>query len=529
MLRTRAFRLLTVVAVGAAFNVALTMQNVWPSLWVTPGRGISVELLFLLAVLAACLERHAVIGRVTVWLLSGLLFLLIVGRYAAVTAHALFGRPINLYFDLPHLPDVAAMTVGSRPMPEILAAAVALIAIPVAALLAIRWGIGALAHCFSDRAIRRGAGAIAAAGVAVFFASALPALQWAGRAFADPVSVVYAHQAAFVTEALIGPRGAAALAKRPPAAGPTALDGADVFVFFLESYGEVAYRLPEVAPDVRTRAAEAERRLAEDGWQVVTGLFESPTFGGASWLAHSSFLTGVAVSQSRDYALLLSSQGTSFVGDFSKAGYRTVALMPGLKLAWPEGQFYGFDEIYDAAALNYTGPPFGWWAIPDQFTLGRLAERELSAPGRKPLFIVYPTIMSHMPFTPVPPYLPDWSQALNPAAYARASSRSSGASGGATARDSYRKAILYDLTLVEGFLSERAPGNALVIVLGDHQPPGLVSGAGASWLVPVHVFSRDSKRIAAFRAAGLTAGFVPSGASLGDFAVLHRRFAAALK
>ena len=523
-------RLLTVVAVGAAFNVALTMQNVWPSLWVAPGKGISAELLFLLAALAVCLERRAAIGRVTAWLLSGLLFLLIVGRYAAVTAHALFGRSINLYFDLPHLPDVAAMTIGSRPVPEILAAAVALIAIPVALLLAIRWGIGALARCFSDPAIRRGAGAIAAAGVAVFFASALPALQWAGRAFADPVSMVYAQQAAFVAEALIDSRRAVALSKPSPAADPASLNGADVFVFFLESYGEVAYRLPEVAPDVRTRAAEVERRLAEDGWQVVTGLFQSPTFGGASWLAHSSFLTGVAVSQSRDYALLLSSRRTSFVGDFAKAGYRTVALMPGLKLAWPEGKFYGFDEIYDAAALNYTGPPFGWWTIPDQFTLGRLAERELSVPGRKPLFVVYPTIMSHMPFTPVPPYLADWSQALNPTAYARANGGSSAAGPGeATARDSYRKAILYDLTLIEGFLSRRAPGNALVVALGDHQPPGVVSGAGVSWLVPVHVFSRDPKRIAAFRAAGFTAGLVPSGVSLGDFAALHRRFAGALK
>ena len=203
--------------------------------------------------------------------------------------------------------------------------------------------------------------------------------------------------------------------------------------------------------------------------------------------------------------------------------------MPGLKLAWPEGKFYGFDEIYDAAALGYTGPSFGWWTIPDQFALGRLVERELRVPGRKPLFVVYPTIMSHMPFTPVPPYLADWALALDPAAYSRTDNGGPGAPGGDKARDSYRKAILYDLALVEGFLSERAPENALVVVLGDHQPPGIVAGAGASWLVPVHVFSRDAARIAAFRAAGMTDGVIPSGPSLGDFAALHGRFAAALK
>jgi hypothetical protein len=529
MLRSRAARLFTVLAVSAAFNAALTMQNAWPGMGVRPGAGISAELLFLLLLLAIGLERGSRIGRPVVWVLSAFLFLLIIGRYAAVTAHSLFGRPINLYFDLPHMPDVAAMTLGGRPVMEALGITLTLIALPVVLLLAVRWGIGVLAACLSDQAIRRAAEAVAAAGVVAFTAGFIPALHWAGRPFAEPVSAIYAQQTAFLADALIGPRRAAFLSTPPVAAEPAALNGADVFVVFLESYGEVAYRLPEIAADVRTRAVEAEHRLRDRGWQVLTGLFVSPTFGGASWLAHSSFLTGAAVSQNRDYELLLSSNRTSFVSDFARAGYRTVALMPGLKLAWPEGKFYGFDKIYDAAALGYSGPSFGWWEVPDQFTLARLVEQEMEAPGRKPLFVVYPTIMSHMPFAPVPPYLGDWSQALHPAAYARTDNGRSGAAGEGTTRGAYRKAILYDLALIEGFLSERAPGNALIVALGDHQPPGIVSGAGASWLVPVHVFSRDAARIATFRSVGMTDGFVPSGAPIGDFAELHRRFAAALK
>lgn len=530
MLNDRASRLLTVLAVSAAFNTALTLQNAWPSLWVTLGAGVSVELLFLLVLLAFYLERRTDIGRPLAWCLTVSLFLLIAGRYAAVTAHSLFGRPINLYFDLPHLPEVAAMTVGARSVPEILGIAMAALAIPVTLLLSIRWGVGAIARCFSDKTLRRATGGIAAAGIVVFCAASLPAFQWAGRGFAFPVSTVYVEQAEFLAEALIGPRDARFLASPSAPADPAALNGADVFVIFLESYGEVAYRLPDISGDIRDRAAEAGRYLSAKGWHVVSGFFESPTFGGASWLAHSSFLTGATVSQNRDYELLLSSDRTSFVRDFARAGYRTVALMPGLKLAWPEGEFYGFDKIYDAAELDYVGPPFGWWEIPDQFTLGRLVEREMRAAGRKPLFVVYPTIMSHMPFTPVPPYLADWTQAIEPAAYARAADEPSALPGDwAAARGAYRRAVLYNLAMIEGFLAQRAPGNALVVVLGDHQPPGLVSGAGASWLVPVHVFSRDAARIAGFREAGFKDGFVPSGNSLGDFAVLHRRFADALK
>ena len=55
-------------------------------------------------------------------------------------------------------------------------------------------------------------------------------------------------------------------------------------------------------------------------------------------------------------------------------GYRVLALMPGLKQAWPEGEYFRFDTIYGEAALDYRGPAFGWWRIPDQFALARFDE-----------------------------------------------------------------------------------------------------------------------------------------------------------
>jgi hypothetical protein len=529
MLNDRWIRLLLAIAVGVAFNAAVTLQNAWPTLWAIPGTAISVELLVLLAVLVLSMERRSAVSGTVVWAVSAVLFLLIVGRYAAVTSHSLFGRPINLFFDLPHAPEVMAMTAGARSPIEIAVLAAASVALLTAALIVVRWGIGIVAQALSDRAVRRPAGVMAAAGILLFFATSMPLLQRLEPLFAHPVSPVYLRQAGFLVEAVAG-TGDAAFASQPAATVEIgALNGADVFVFFLESYGEAAYRLPEVAGDIRARVGEAERVLRGKGWHMASGFFQSPTFGGGSWLAHASFLAGVTVLENRDYELLLSGNRSTLVREFAKAGYRTVALMPGLKLAWPEGSFYGFDAIYDAATLDYGGPAFGWWMIPDQFTLGRLDERELRAPGRKPLFVVWPTIMSHMPFSPVPAYLPDWSKALDPAAYVQTAGRPAALGDWTEARNSYRSAMIYNLDMVEGFLAERAPASALVVALGDHQPPGLVSGAGASWLVPVHVFSRDGSRIAAFREAGLKDGLVPSGADLGDFAALHHKFAKALK
>jgi len=523
-------RLLLALAISVGLNAALTLRNAWPSLWVEPGPGISVELLGLLALIAIWLERRPALGRGVAWSMAAVLFLLVVGRYLAVTAHALFGRSINLYFDLPHLPAVLAMTAEVRPVGEVVLFALLLVAVPAALLLALRCGVGAVTRTFADRIVRRAALGVAAAGLVVYAANGLFGMHWADRVFALPVAPVYAQQSGFLADAIAGRKESAVLARPSATLDPEGLGRRDVFVIFLESYGEVAYSVPEIAGAVRPRVAEAERRLTARGWRLASGFFTSPTFGGASWLAHSSCLTGVPVTHNRDYQLLLSSGHSSLVGAFSKAGYRTVALMPGLKLAWPEGRFYGFDKIYDAAGLHYGGKPFGWWTIPDQFTIARMVGDELDVAGRKPLFVVFPTIMSHLPFAPLPPYLADWSRAADPAAYGEAAARQDAAFGDwKAARGAYRDAMVYDLDLVEGFVAERAPADALIVVLGDHQPPGVVSGPDAGWLVPVHVFARDEARIARFLAAGFRPGLVPKGGTLGDFAALHHRFADGLR
>ena len=74
----------------------------------------------------------------------------------------------------------------------------------------------------------------------------------------------------------------------------------------------------------------------------------------------------------------------TLVSVFKSAGYRTVAVMPGLRQAWPEGAFYGFDEIYGAEASTIAVRGFGWWRIPDQFSLAALDARELQPQPRKP-------------------------------------------------------------------------------------------------------------------------------------------------
>ena len=134
--------------------------------------------------------------------------------------------------------------------------------------------------------------------------------------------------------------------------------------------------------------------------RVVSAFVESPTFGGSSWLAHISLLTGVEVRDEDTNAALMAQPRDTLVTTFSRGGYRTVALMPGLRHPWPEGAFYGFDDIYDTRTGSTTAaPPFGWWVVPDQFALARFDVLEMRRRrARAPLFVFFPTISTHAPF-----------------------------------------------------------------------------------------------------------------------------------
>ena len=174
---------------------------------------------------------------------------------------------------------------------------------------------------------------------------------------------------------------------------------------------------------------------------------------------------------------------------FKRHGYRAVAVMPGTWQSWPEGAFYGFDDIYGGARLDYRGPVFGWWDMTDQFVLARMNALEVSRASRPPLFVFFPTISTHVPFTPIPPYQPDWARVLTDDPYDEQ------ALNHAYLREpdwmdlgsSYPDALSYTYQSLAGYLRLRGQQEFVMILLGDHQPAAAVSGEAASWDVPMHV------------------------------------------
>ena len=337
--------------------------------------------------------------------------------------------------------------------------------------------------------------------------------------FALPVTAMLAEQVKIVLTATVF-RDHHRIALQPllPVSDLDRLGQGDVLVIFFESQGALVFDDPRFAAPLAGDFAALERSLTASGWKIASARVESSTFGGSSWLAHSSLLSGLRIADQGDYHDLLSSDRATLVSRFAAAGYRTVALMPGLRHAWPEGQFYGFDRILDAERLEYRGPAYGGWVIPDQYSLRRAHQIEIAPTGRSPLLIVFPTINSHAPFAPLPPYEPDWNYFDTPppgAVTASGAVELNARLDGEELASAYVRSIRYNLAVLGGYLCHHAPANALLLALGDHQPPAIVGGRDISWQTPVHVFSRDSALIGAFQAAGFQAGIKPGLTALG--------------
>jgi Sulfatase len=549
------------VALSILFlNASLTFVNVWPTPAIRWRGELSIELaaaLLLIAIVtrrrvrpaANAAEAPRERAEPDVRLLSVVWTVLVLGRYAETTAPALYGRDVNLYWDLRLIPDVAAMAARVAPLWVLVASAAA-----AASMLAILYflvrsawrSIVAAMHesviedCpFLDRgpedigsadrarviqsAFRTPPSALTlrrlliAASAAALIAAATQRLS--GRAagdglFPSPVSLTYARQIQFVLDAIY--------ASSPVANGP-AIDsdlsqvrGADVLLVFVESYGAVSFERPQIAQALRPARARLDAAVHAGHRDIASAYVESPTFGGSSWLAHLSLMSGVEVRDPRTNARLMTERRDTLVRLFSRRGYRTVAIMPGLRQRWPEGVFYGFDEIYGADRLAYRGPQFGWFAIPDQYSLDRLDALELRRPGRRPVFAFFPTLTTHFPFNPTPPYQPDWRRIASdrpfdgPAivrAYGREPDWMNFTPG-------YIDAMSYELETFAGYLEKNADRDFVMILVGDHQPPALVTGEGATWNVPVHVITSRAPVLERLLARGFRRGLAPEGRAI---------------
>ncbi|GAA2857444.1 hypothetical protein Acy02nite_66800 [Actinoplanes cyaneus] len=299
---------------------------------------------------------------------------------------------------------------------------------------------------------------------------------------------------------------------RPGSQLLTALRGKDVVISFIESYGRDAVENPAFNGSVLTALAGGDQKLAEAGFAARSGFLTSSTAGGGSWLAHSTFLSGMWVNNESRYRSLMATDRLTLTKTFRTAGYRTVGVEPGVIYAWPEGQFYGYDQVYDKAALNYHGPQFSWSPMPDQYALSQFQKFEYGKPGRGPLLAEITLTSSHTPWAPVPTML-DWDQLGDGSVYgpqARTTNPKEVWKDDSKIKTEYARSIAYSVDSLIDWATTYGDDNLVMVFLGDHQPAPVVVGQNATHDVPITIVAKDPKVFDRITSWGWTSSVKPA-------------------
>ena len=271
----------------------------------------------------------------------------------------------------------------------------------------------------------------------------------------------------------------------------TGLRGKDVLLVFVESYGRTALDSPVV-----TSALEAgDRRLQQAGFSSRSGFLTSPTFGGISWLAHSTLQSGLWVDNQARYDHLVTLDRLTLTDAFGHAGWRTVADVPSNDKDWSVAKtYYHYDMVYDRRNVGYAGPSFSFASMPDQYTLAALQRLELDKPNRAPVMAEVDLVSSHTPWAPLP-RLVDWNRVGDGSIFdpmpAEGDSPEDVWRQPDRVKAAYAQSIAYSVDALTSFVQQLHDRNLVLVVLGDHQPASIVSGNGASHDVPVSIIAAD--------------------------------------
>ena len=291
------------------------------------------------------------------------------------------------------------------------------------------------------------------------------------------------------------------------------LRGKDVLIVFVESFGRVAVEGSSFSPGVNAVLDGGTARMEDAGFASRSAFLTSPTFGAVSWLAHATLQSGLWVDSQQRYDVLVTSPRLTLSRLFDRAGWRTVASVPANDRDWPQGEYYGFDQLYDSRNVGYEGPRFGYPTMPDQYTLDAFHRLELAPSPRLPVMAEIDLITSHAPWSRTPRLI-DQSAVGDGSVFhgmpeQLPSERDIWPDPGRV-RAAYGHAIEYSLRAMVRFVTTYGDDDLVVVLVGDHQPATIVSGSDAGYDVPVAIMARDHRVLEAVAGWGWDEGLRPS-------------------
>jgi phosphatidylglycerophosphate synthase len=297
----------------------------------------------------------------------------------------------------------------------------------------------------------------------------------------------------------------------------TGLRGKDVLLVFVESYGKVAIQNPAFSPRVVAVLDKGTKRLQAAGFSSRSAFLTSSTFGGLSWLAHSTMQSGVWVDNQLRYDQLVDTDRLTLSGAFKRAGWRTVGDVPSNNRTWPQGtSFYHYDKLYDRRNVGYRGPKFSYASMPDQYVLLALQRLELAKRNRPPIFAEVDLVSSHTPWNRIPRMI-GWNDVGDGSVFKQMPvdqlTRAELFGDLQRVRAAYAQSIAYTMNALVSFVQHYGDDNLVLVVLGDHQPSKIITGENPSHDVPISVIAHDPAVMQRIAGWGWQDGLRPSPAA----------------
>jgi hypothetical protein len=285
----------------------------------------------------------------------------------------------------------------------------------------------------------------------------------------------------------------------------------NIYLVFLESYGEILAQDPTFAKRYRRKIKQIETNLHGSGWQSLSAWSQSPISGGRSWLAFSSFMTGKHLYAHPQYTQLLKEAPDypHLVRFLNQQGYFTLRMntlqaktqQANIPYALYE-RFFAFDRWLKYPDFPYSGPAYGKFGnLPDQYALG--FARDSVIREQEPFFLFFITLNSHTPWNDIPVLTSHWTELEHLPDTAHQGQQTSLMAGLAT--NKYWQAMDYELSVMEQVVAQQGDSSSLFIFLGDHQPPFL-TGREDGFRTPVHLFSQNQVLMDRFQEMGFQPG-----------------------
>lgn len=453
-------------------------------------------------------------GLIIRWLAALLLGAGVIFRIADMSAFMVFARPFNPVLDTYLLADGFHLLTTSIGWIGAVVVSMLLAALAVTIIL-LSWFALGRARALLLLAAPRRVGVVLLAGVVLWTGMFFAGVPRVSRYFYDQLAMHVANTRTSLAE-LRSFREVVNIDAYADVPGESlfgALRGKDVLVVFVESYGRIVIDSDHYAPFIRPALQQATAALESQGFEARSGFLTSPTVGGISWLAHGTALSGMWIDSQIRYDSLMISERPSLVRLFNRAGWRTLGIMPAITMAWPEGQYFGYDHVYDSRELAYQGKPFNYVTMPDQFTLAQFQKLERTPGERQPVMAEIALISSHAPWTPVPELI-DWSAVGDGSEFNEQATSDDPPEVVWQDRqrvlEHYRGTVDYVVQTLVSFATTFGDENLVMLILGDHQPMPYVTDETENRDVMVHLIAKDPKVLEAVADWQWTDGMLPA-------------------